>query len=66
MTLILRMAEENSRQDASRWQRREISAMLAILIDMNIERQLDTSGVRKGVLFHRVGQLLREQNINRK
>ena len=47
--------------DRSRWEYREVQAMLAILTDMNAERQLDSRVIKKGPLFAEAATRLREQ-----
>ena len=60
LAVFFRITEEHSR-----WGRHKVNALLAALTELNIERQLDIAGVRKGVLFGRVEQLLKELQINR-
>ena len=57
---VLRMADERAR-----WELPEVQAMLGALIEMNIERQLDTPGLRKGILFAEVERRLRDQGFNK-
>ena len=48
-----------------RWEKDEVRTMLAILADMNIEKQIDEKHFRKDALFTQVAERLRGSNINR-
>ena len=52
-------------EDRTRREYPEVQAMLAILTEMNIERQLDSRVVKEGILFAEAERRLREQGINK-
>ena len=51
--------------DRSRWEQCEVQAMLAILTEMDIERQLDSRRIKKGPVFAEVARRLGEQGFNK-